>query len=216
MNLHLKFTRYSHSTFGLGHSVLGEVLDGSEEVAKAAPWQTVVMVPRSARLRARRALRSQGPGSGRKGEAGQQKVTYLFTEQTASMYVEYSVAKVNRWGKRQERVLGVDREKIYNLLPRLQIDGDDGLEPKSSDFKTSPEKFFTRGLLQRESSAKETKKRFRQIDQVQECALSEIGPTPSMILSYKDGSTYNFEFSEAEDAAEAVARINYLMGLSST
>ena len=106
---------------------LGSSLDGSEEVAKAAPWQTVVMVPRSARLRARRALRSQGPGSGRKGEAGQQKVTYLFTEQTASMYVEYSVAKVNRWGKRQERVLGVDREKIYNLLPRLQIDGDDGL-----------------------------------------------------------------------------------------
>ena len=127
MNLHRKFTRYSHSTFGLGHSVLGEILDGSEEVAKAAPWQTVVMVPRSARLRARRALRSQGPGSGRKGEAGQQKVTYLFTEQTASMYVEYSVAKVNMWGKRQERVLGVDREKIYNLLPRLQIDGDDGL-----------------------------------------------------------------------------------------
>ena len=174
------------------------------------------MVPRSARHRARRALGSQGPGSGRKGGAGQQKVTYLFTEQTASMYVEYSVAKVNRWGKRQERVLGVDREKIYNLLPRLQIDGDDGLEPKSSDFKTSPEKFFTRGLLQRESSAKETKKRFRQIDQVQECALSETGPTPSMVLSYKDGSTYNFEFSEAEDAAEAVARINYLMGLSST
>ena len=54
-------------------------------------------------------------------------MTYLFTEQTASMYVEYSVAKVNMWGKRQERVLGVDREKIYNLLPRLQIDGDDGL-----------------------------------------------------------------------------------------
>ena len=32
----------------------------------------------------------------------------------ASMYEEFPVVKINRWGAKQMRILGIDQIKIYN------------------------------------------------------------------------------------------------------
>eukprot|EP01012_Entosiphon_sulcatum_P002465 TRINITY_DN1051_c0_g1_i1.p1 TRINITY_DN1051_c0_g1~~TRINITY_DN1051_c0_g1_i1.p1 ORF type:complete len:539 (-),score=106.06 TRINITY_DN1051_c0_g1_i1:862-2478(-) len=42
----------------------------------------------------------------------------LYTEYDASKYQEFHVIKINKYGTRQERLLGIDREKIYNMLPK--------------------------------------------------------------------------------------------------
>ena len=42
---------------------------------------------------------------------------YFFSEFTVSQYVEYDVVKINKYGMRQHRKLGIDREKLYNSAP---------------------------------------------------------------------------------------------------
>ena len=195
-----------------GNDPLGAVLSREDKVSDAVPWQTVVLLPRTSKYVVEKKASQAGKGKG-------EKVTYLFTEQTASMYVEYDVVKINRYGKRQERVLGIDREKIYNLLPRIQLEGDDSdpdlqgsdlMDVKSSSSKSLAAK-MSRGLLQ--SSTSETKKRVRQINQVSECRVTEDNLAVAC-LRYKDSSTYYFDFDDEDCCAEAVARINYLVTLS--
>ncbi len=40
--------------------------------------------------------------------------TFLFNEVTAAMYKQWNVIKTNKWGRRQERLIGIDLTKIYN------------------------------------------------------------------------------------------------------
>ncbi|QDZ20640.1 hypothetical protein HOP50_04g31620 [Chloropicon primus] len=200
-----------------GNNPLGEVLDTDAKVTDVAAWQTIVLLPRTSKY----ALEKKASESQR-GKSEQPKVTYLFTEQTASMYVEYNVVKFNRYGKKQERILGIDREQIYNLLPRLQLDEDsmdmeltasDLIEAKGASADLSAKSLaakVSRGLLQ--STTSETKKRVRQVNQVKSCEVSGDNKAVGC-LRYKDGSTYNFEFENEDLCAEAVARINYLVKL---
>ena len=58
-----------------------------------------------------------------------------------------------------------------------------------------------------------TKKRTREVKQVAKCKVTEEKDEVACLI-YKDGSRYYFEFSNEDTCAEAVARINYLMGLS--
>lgn len=43
---------------------------------------------------------------------------YVFNEITACAYQEFEVVKINKYGARQERTLGVDRYHFYNDLPK--------------------------------------------------------------------------------------------------
>lgn len=81
-----------------GGAQLGDVLDADARVSDTVPWQTVVLLPRTSKY----SLETKHDKQGEEGRsASKPKVTYLFTEQTATMYVEYAVVKVNRYGKRQ-------------------------------------------------------------------------------------------------------------------
>ena len=40
---------------------------------------------------------------------------FVFSDVTAAQYKEFSVVKINKHGKRQQRILGIDRERFYNL-----------------------------------------------------------------------------------------------------
>eukprot|EP01059_Diplonema_ambulator_P019202 TRINITY_DN3205_c0_g3_i1.p1 TRINITY_DN3205_c0_g3~~TRINITY_DN3205_c0_g3_i1.p1 ORF type:complete len:518 (+),score=48.84 TRINITY_DN3205_c0_g3_i1:50-1555(+) len=44
------------------------------------------------------------------------KIFRDWDEASASRYTEYQVVKINKFGLRQNRVLGIDREKIYNMM----------------------------------------------------------------------------------------------------
>jgi hypothetical protein len=40
--------------------------------------------------------------------------TFMFNDVTAAMFKEWHVIKKNKYGKRQQRMLGIDLNKIYN------------------------------------------------------------------------------------------------------
>jgi len=42
---------------------------------------------------------------------------YFFSPAMVAQYVEYTVIKINKYGKRQERIMGIDGERITNCLP---------------------------------------------------------------------------------------------------
>ena len=193
-----------------GQNVLGDVLKMDEKLSDACPWETVVLLPRSNKYK----LEETQAGSNERIEAP--KVTYLFTEQTASMYVEYKVVKINRHGTRQERILGIDREKIYNLLPRMELI-DESIDEEGGEHSASDSQ--TRGGLlsvslgSKGGRSKTTKKRAREIKEVHRCRVSNDSLSVACLV-YKDGSTYYFDFSDQDKCAEAIARINFLMGLN--
>lgn len=196
--------------------LLGDVLDVDDKVVDVVPWQTVVLLPRTSKDRLVRKSTQTIKSALSKGS----KVTYLFTEQTASMYVEYNVVKVNRHGKKEQRILGIDREKIYNLLPRLELDSSPGTgferqdseSPSGNDFSLSKiSSFGSKGSSSKKKTT--TKKRTREVKQVAKCKVTEEKDEVACLI-YKDGSRYYFEFSNEDTCAEAVARINYLKGLS--
>ena len=193
-------------------NVLGEVLRMEDKISEVCAWETVVLLPRSSRHKLED-TESQSASNQRKEKP---PVTYLFTEQTASMYVEYNVVKVNRHGTRQERILGIDREKIYNLLPRLQLEGSLDGEMEFGDESVGESPSPSRLLVSqgsRGNNSKQTKKRARQIKHVHECSVS-LDDLSVASLVYKDGSTYHFDFSSEDKCAEAVARINFLIDLN--
>ena len=41
----------------------------------------------------------------------------FWTEYTASQYKEFLVIKINKWGHKQQRVMGIDKDRITNSIP---------------------------------------------------------------------------------------------------
>eukprot|EP00755_Sulcionema_specki_P008640 Sspe_Gene.41521::Locus_20079_Transcript_1_1_Confidence_1.000_Length_1750::g.41521::m.41521/K20410/MAPKAP1, SIN1; target of rapamycin complex 2 subunit MAPKAP1 len=63
------------------------------------------------------------------------KEQYLgWDEASASRYTEYKVIKINKYGARQERILGIDREKIYNSMPTKKMQKTKNPERSISDI----------------------------------------------------------------------------------
>ena len=58
----------------------------------------------------RRSLEAREPP-----EEAARATDFVFSDVTAARYKEYAVIKVNKRGVRQERVLGIDRERFYNI-----------------------------------------------------------------------------------------------------
>ena len=241
--LHSQLTRncFYRGAFWMHECSLGKIIDTNASVHEVALWKTVVLFPADLYNYPYVCVRSSSShsSSGLHG-SGTQAMKYLFTEQTASMYVEYCVVKVNRHGTRQERTLGIDREQIYNLMPRLNIDGDptsalsemDDAHPGSDD-EISPTKsgsvesvthstgggslqssgkFFSFSNSTKGGTGTSTKKRSRHIKQISKCEVDHKNPIAAHIV-YKDGSAYLFEFRTSQECAEAVSRINYLTTL---
>ncbi len=48
---------------------------------------------------------------------------YIFNETTAGVYQEFEVIKINKYGNRQERTLGIDMYNLYNDMPKNKKNG---------------------------------------------------------------------------------------------
>ena len=134
-----------------------------------------------------------------------------FNELTASRYTEYAVVKVNRHGTRQARILGVDRDKVYNLPPRaIRValrDTGAGAGVGAAAFLEREDRALATGV---------TKKQSRLIADVQSINIARGCPVAaSVVYREADGSsrTYSLEFESAEVCAELTARIRFLMSL---
>jgi hypothetical protein len=68
--------------------------------------------------------------------AGDSEGIFVFTEATANAYKEWNVVKKNKFGRRQERVFGVDGKKVYNAK-RGQLKGNQsGVQRNQRDIST--------------------------------------------------------------------------------
>jgi hypothetical protein len=68
--------------------------------------------------------------------AGDSEGAFVFTEATANAYKEWNVVKKNKFGRRQERIFGVDGKKVYNAK-RGQLKGtQSGVQRNQRDIST--------------------------------------------------------------------------------
>ena len=108
--------------------------------------------------------------------------SFMLNDVLAAVYKEWNVVKTNRHGKRQPRVIGVDAYNIYNSLR---------------------ESHTTKGVHRAE----------RPISQVQKVTWEETDPH-AFSITYRervDETTVRYRAESAFDAAEIVAKIQYLV-----
>jgi len=121
------------------------------------------------------------------GDEEEQFENFMISD--ATQYKVYEVIKINKYGHRQERVMGIERDKIYNQIPKRAL-----------------------GY----SSSKTTKRTVRYIEDVDKIEIIEDNPSHFRIeFTESNTKTHitHFEAKSKHEAAEIVARIKYLKDL---
>jgi len=95
---------------------------------------------------------------------------FFFTNQTAVKHQEYKVIKVNKFGVKQERVMGIDDKKITNSIP-------DDNNTKGTEKVKRPE---------------------RGIEEVSKCWLGTGARNAQFFIEFQD-QTYRYEAPQAEE-----------------
>eukprot|EP00762_Andalucia_godoyi_P006954 ANDGO_08306.mRNA.1 Ras-interacting protein RIP3 len=115
---------------------------------------------------------------------------FFFSEFTASQYSEYRVVKVNKYGQHQERRLGIDRDNLYNMVPK-------GQEAKQS----------------------KTKHPLRPVVDIMDAYLEEPPSEFSFSILFRDPKSasgrevLNYIVTSKRTAMEIVSKIKYLLKL---
>ncbi|KAL1499823.1 hypothetical protein AB1Y20_012508 [Prymnesium parvum] len=150
---------------------------------------------------------------------------FIFSDQTAARYKEFMVVKVNKRGVRQDRVLGIDRERVYNKT-RMDDDG---------------ETSFRNGLLKvaglRQSAGGTKHPEFNMRDLLGVHIVTPSGAFAGVAVACRSGwggvgwcerskevccvfkdpedpskqKQYHYEAMSNHEAAEIVAKLDYLM-----
>jgi len=118
---------------------------------------------------------------------------YFFSPAIVAQYVQYSVIKINKYGKRQERIMGIDSERITNCLP-----------PNSKAGKThTPFRLIS--------------------TVVRAYVMDKAAPQPSLVNLGNTGSKERKPFCieyidemciyECEKADEIVSRVNFILSM---
>ncbi len=116
---------------------------------------------------------------------------YIFNETTAGVYQEFEVIKINKYGNRQERTLGIDMYNLYNDMPKKNGSGLFNFHSK-------------------------TKKPLRKIKDITECGIiSDI----SFFINIFDNDTniireLKYEVKNKNIRNEIIAKINYLINMN--
>jgi len=140
------------------------------------------------------------------GAAEKKDTDFVFSDVTASRYKEYPVVKVNKRGVRQDRVLGIDRQRLYNIARDTEEnqDGFRGWGLKTMGFR---------------SGSGGTKHPSHQIRDILDASMCSDAPC-DFVLRIKDAlefsrqKEYRYEAETNHDAAEIVAKLQYLMRLN--
>jgi len=109
---------------------------------------------------------------------------FLFTEATANAYQEWNVVKKNRFGRKQERIFGVDGKKVYN---------------------------GKRGTLGK-GTAQRVQRAERDISSIVNVEILPSDDKTFRITWRDDRDLYDIEytFDTSRECAEAVAKIRYI------
>ena len=133
---------------------------------------------------------------------------FIFSDVRASRYAEYNVIKVNHRGTRQARVLGIDRERFYNMATGMDApkDGTKGIGAA-----------ILRGVGLQSSDG--TKRPYRNIRDL--IGVRMVGPEEpcGLHVVFSEGideagrKEYRYEASSGDEAAEIVAKLRHLIGM---
>eukprot|EP01062_Namystynia_karyoxenos_P051926 TRINITY_DN4111_c2_g1_i1.p1 TRINITY_DN4111_c2_g1~~TRINITY_DN4111_c2_g1_i1.p1 ORF type:complete len:579 (+),score=192.49 TRINITY_DN4111_c2_g1_i1:98-1738(+) len=107
-------------------------------------------------------------------------------EAKASRYTEYDVVKINKYGSRQDRVLGVDRDKIYNMMRGVKAEKTKNPERSITDIQVVRYGFQDRPCY------------------------FEIDYRPGVCKSGRD----QIECASAHEAHEIVTKVRFLLDLA--
>jgi hypothetical protein len=109
---------------------------------------------------------------------------FFWSPASVATYVQYTVIKINKYGKKQERIMGIDRERITNSMP-----------------VTKPHKTNRPARLMSDVVKAFIPER-----------PTPISPSirKPFSIEFKDGKTQDYE---SEKADEIVARVNYIVAL---
>ena len=117
---------------------------------------------------------------------------FIYSNITAGAYTTYDVIKTNSNGRRQARVMGIDQDHIYNLMP--------------NEEKTQTK---GRGVL----PSRTVKRALRNMDEVETVEVDAAGPPGAFRVVFREGTKlniYQFEALDPRTAREIVAKIKYL------
>ena len=119
---------------------------------------------------------------------------YIFNENTAGVYQEFDVVKINKFGNKQERTLGIDMYNLYNDMPK--------------------NKKNTSGLFNFHSK---TKKPLRKIKDIQECGVISDNSFFIIICDSDENNgirELKYEVKNKNIRNEILAKINYLLKMN--
>ena len=146
---------------------------------------------------------------------------------TAARYKEYDVVKVNKRGVRQERVLGIDRERFYNIA-RTGSFSEAAERPGGGGGGSTLRDWGLRTVGLRSASSGGTKHPFHLVRDILSVALRAALADGRRHLGHEPGAfccvfrdpledsrrkEYHYEAASSHEAAEIVAKIHYLIQL---
>lgn len=141
----------------------------------------------------------------------------IFSDVTAARYKEYNVVKINKRGVKQERVLGIDRERFYNIA--RSGSSDETAEKAGGGSTLRDWGLKTVGLRSATGGTKHPFHHIRDIDSVSRPRDQDGKETCSFCCVFKDPleesrrKEYQYEAASNYEAAEIVAKINHLIQL---
>ena len=144
---------------------------------------------------------------------------FVFSDVTAAQYKEFSVVKINKHGKRQQRILGIDRERFYNLAHSREdphgTSTTKALEWSARKVREAAAEF---GLRQSGLNSG-TKHAFRPMRDALDARIVSTDEPHAIEVTFKDREDFDklkaqrYEAVSAREAAEIVAKLQHLMQL---
>lgn len=128
---------------------------------------------------------------------------FLFGSISAAKHQEFYVTKINRKGKRQSRIFGIDGNNIYNCAAKKGQDINTG----STTFKKKESSFISSFLPSKLFNVKRDIRPINTIEDVRKMDLKTFSITYS---DKNDRKQLVYECLTADNCAEILAKLNFL------
>ena len=159
-----------------------------DQTLQAAKLDEVLLQPRDGRSRKGRSVSVLSSSS----QDADRTHFFFFSDSTAAVYKEWPVLKINRYNSRQERVLGIDGDRLYNMMTKSQ----GGKKPKRGARLIRDVTAVSLGEKLPPPAGNST-------------PTSRKGK--AFTVSFGDNKTLYYETNTEEDAAEIVAKLKHLV-----
>lgn len=133
---------------------------------------------------------------------------FLFGSISAAQHQEFFVTKINRRGKKQQRVFGIDGYNIYNYKSKKML-GDPNLpDPYVKKHSASSSTSFISNFLQKKLF--NVKRKTRPINSIDEVKKIDLKTFSITFNDKKEKKMLIYECQTADNCSEILAKLNFL------